>query len=81
MRQSDFHRPEVRGGVMARLVEDAQRLQASGNRNPILLCFTCDPYMQLEVQSGITRQAIDTLLQHEQPIQILTKGGRDCSHG
>lgn len=76
MKLDDFSKPVPRAGIIAKLVQDAKALQATGNQKPILLCFTCDPYMQIEERRGITRQALEILLRHEQPVQILTKGGR-----
>ena len=76
MKVEDFHQPVPRAGIIAKLVQDAKALQAAGNQKPILLCFTCDPYQSIEERRGITRQALEILLRHEQPVQILTKGGR-----
>ena len=45
-------------------------------KRPILLCFTCDPYQQAEVELGLTRSAIDILHAHGLRVTILTKGGK-----
>ncbi|MFA7122158.1 MAG: radical SAM protein [Bacilli bacterium] len=76
MRPEEFLQPAPRDGVIAKIAVDAKALQTAGNDKPILLCFTCDPYMQLETECRITREALEILFRHEQPIQILTKGGR-----
>jgi len=65
MKLDDFSKPVPRAGIIAKLVQDAKALQATGNQKPILLCFTCDPYMQIEGRCGSTRQALEILLRHE----------------
>jgi len=40
-----------------------------------LLCFTSDPYQPAEEEYGLTRQAIEVLIEHDIPFQVLTKGG------
>jgi len=42
---------------------------------PILLCFTCDPYQALDTRLGLTREAIKILHGHGHAVHILTKGG------
>ena len=42
---------------------------------PAFLCFTCDPYQPVAVESGITRSAIEMLHQHGRAVRVLSKGG------
>jgi len=44
----------------------------------VLLSFLGDPYCNLEVKIGITRQILELLNQHNIPTAILTKGGKRC---
>lgn len=39
------------------------------------LCFTCDPYQNVEQETGITRNVIKVLLSSDVGVNILTKGG------
>lgn len=55
-----------------------QRL--NGQKDPVLLCFTTDPYQPLATETGITRRAIELLHEHGYPVHVLTKGGtRACA--
>ena len=46
-----------------------------GEKDPVLLCFTTDPYQPLAAETGITRRAIELLHEHGYPVHVLTKGG------
>ena len=68
-----FGRSESRGtDFLERLAREAQTLKPS---EPILLCFTCDPYQALDAQLGVTREAIKVLHSAGHQVHILTKGG------
>jgi len=41
----------------------------------VLLCFTCDPYQQIDTEHHLTRQAIRILHGNGFNVTILTKGG------
>jgi DNA repair photolyase len=47
-------------------------------KEQILLCFLCDPYPLHDVESAITRQAIEIFMKYECKIAILSKGGKRC---
>ena len=49
-----------------------QPLICGGDRR-VLLCFICDPYQPHE--NGFTRAVLETLVEHNVPFQVLTKGG------
>jgi len=61
--------------VIERLRKDADKLKLSGNCPEILLSFTGDVYQHEEMNLGLTRQAIEILIEHDLPFTILTKGG------
>jgi len=46
-----------------------------GDDGEILLSFTTDPYQPLEMELGITREAIKALIENDLRFTILTKGG------
>jgi len=78
MTPEDFHasgRP--RPGILDALRRDAKR--RAGSPDPVLLCFTCDPYQPGEAEEEITRQAITILRECDIPVHILTKGGMRAS--
>lgn len=68
-----FIHPETRGPDFLRKLErEAQARQPS---DPILLCFTTDPYCALDERLGLTRQTIKILHAAGHAVHILTKGG------
>lgn len=71
--RGQFARSTDRGpDFLARLEREARALAPS---EPILLCFTCDPYQSLDEQLGLTREAIKILHDASHIVHILTKGG------
>jgi len=62
-----------RPGVIEALRRQAPKLAGTNKR--VLLCFTCDPYCDEAVDSGVTRQALTVLRDFDIPFQVLTKGG------
>lgn len=72
MKQADFHAAAiVRPRVLEDLARDASRVGRP--EDPILLCFTCDPYQPLEKAAGVTRAAIEILGRAGRKIRVLTK--------
>ena len=63
----------VRKDILKKLDRDCQELE--GNNQPILMCFTSDPYQKEEEHYRITRQAIKILNKYNLNFQILTKSG------
>jgi DNA repair photolyase len=61
--------------VLGELEKDAAKLQAAGVKGNVFLCFTCDPYLEAERYSMITRRAIGILHAHGLNFTILTKAG------
>jgi len=66
---------EYRKGVCGDFLHDCVELHDAGVRDPVLLCFTCDPYQPIDEREMVTRFAIQTLHEHHLPVRILTKGG------
>jgi DNA repair photolyase len=68
-------KPQPRKDVIKLLEKDARILAQKGDRRPIQLSFTCDPYQMIDEQYQLTRQALQVLLGYGLHVQILTKGG------
>jgi DNA repair photolyase len=63
--------------VLERLKADMKRVGVLSE--PIFLCFTTDPYC-VDAPPGITRRAIEIILESRNRVNILTKGGmRACA--
>jgi DNA repair photolyase len=74
--RQDFIHPKSRGPAFLQAVErEASALGACGNKERILLCFTCDPYQAIDRELRDTRKVLTILKRHNQRVQILTKGG------
>lgn len=46
-----------------------------GDKRPILLCFTTDPYQPIEETAKLTRISIKRLIENGNVVKVLTKGG------
>ncbi|KXS46505.1 MAG: radical SAM domain-containing protein [Methanohalophilus sp. T328-1] len=66
----------VRTDVLKKFKKDVLALEESGEKRPILLSFTTDPYQPLDVKEQLTRKAIELLHDHGLKVEILTKGGK-----
>lgn len=69
----NFEEPTARYGIIDNLIKEAPRYAGTDKR--VLLCFTCDPYQQLDVTEKVTRSVIEVLKNNDIPFQVLTKGG------
>jgi DNA repair photolyase len=67
-----FTRAEPRPHFLTNLAKEAAARKPT---EPVLLCFTCDPYCQLDVELAQTRQAIKLLHANGHAVNVLTKGG------
>ena len=73
-KRDDFAQPQTRGDdFIVRLSREVAR--HPGHSERVLLCFTCDPYQQFDVEQEITRQAIQVLHGSGYFVEVLTKGG------
>ncbi len=68
-----FIEQSVRNDVLEQLRKEAPKFAGTNER--VLLCFTCDPYQQLDAETRTTREVIKILSEFDVPFQILTKGG------
>ncbi|MDK2833273.1 MAG: hypothetical protein PWP63_360 [Methanolobus sp.] len=75
-KREEFCLPAVRKNVLKQLEIDAIKLEEIGEKRPILLSFTTDPYQPLDVKEKLTREAIKLLHDHGLKVEILTKGGK-----
>jgi len=74
VKPEDFHAAvEPRPGILAALAKDARLF--AGCADSVLLCFTCDPYPEIDLELDVTRDALRTLHTWNVSVQILTKGG------
>ena len=64
---------QPRRGVIEQLWKETPEYAGTDER--VLLCFHCDPYSPEAAASGVTRQALEILREHDIPWQVLTKGG------
>jgi len=62
-----------RDGIVEALRRQAPKY--AGIKKRVLLSFTSDPYQPAEEREGLTRQALEILVEHHIPFQVLTKGG------
>ncbi len=46
-----------------------------GDKRPILLCFTTDPYQPIEETAKLTRYSMKKLIENGNAVKVLTKGG------
>ncbi|WP_292464542.1 radical SAM protein [Methanolobus sp.] len=75
-KKEDFSIPTVRKDALEQLKRDAVKLASEEETRAILLSFTTDPYIPLDVKEGLTREAIKILHGNNLKIEILTKGGK-----
>ena len=71
--EENFEEPTARYGIVNNLIREAPRYAGTDKR--VLLCFTCDPYQQLDEKEKVTRSVIEVLKNNDIPFQVLTKGG------
>jgi len=70
---ADFNKPKARKDLIKKL--DKALPEYAGTDKRCLLCFTCDPYQEIDRELSHTRAVIELLRFYEIPFQILTKGG------
>jgi DNA repair photolyase len=75
-KREEFCIPTVRKNVLKQLELDVIELEKIGEKRPILLSFTTDPYQPLDIEEELTRKAIKLFHAHSLNVEILTKGGK-----
>jgi DNA repair photolyase len=70
-----FHAEPVARLTPGDIQRSAAEFAARGERRPILLSFTSDPYQPLDEKEQLTRVAIELLKEAGLRVVILTKGG------
>lgn len=72
--RQDFHgNIKLRENFLANVEKDCQK-NLIGDRK-VHLCFTCDPYQDIDNDLKLTRKVLEILKKHNVNFQILTKGG------
>ena len=75
--RGDFHAAAtVREGAIASLEADLKIMQSRGDRRPVFLSFTTDPYQPIDERERLTSQAIMLMHHYGVPAMLLTKGGK-----
>lgn len=69
------NRPTQRNNILEYIARDLERRDPSLPKDPVFLCFTCDPYQPIESANHLTRAVIQLLHNFGHPVSILTKGG------
>jgi DNA repair photolyase len=67
-----FKNVSPRDGILASIKNDIKTHPVD---KPVFLCFTCDPYQPMDIETRLTRQTILLLHSAGIPVTILTKGG------
>lgn len=77
-KRDSFHSdPKVREQALKKLAHDAKILR--GDDREVFLSFATDPYGPDEPRTGLTRRALEILIENQLRFTVLTKGGtRAC---
>lgn len=72
--RQEFHNNiQPRNNFFSELSKDIQKFR--GDKRPILMCFTTDPYQPIEDTAKLTRISLKRLIDNGNSVKILTKGG------
>ena len=74
-RHEFYNIQKLRTEIIEKLEKDCIELQRAGNKDRVLLSFTCDPYQRLDDTVMATRAALIFFKLYSIPFQILTKAG------
>ena len=76
MKKEDFHAENrIKKNAIEDLKKDARKLRKNNDDREILFCFMGDPYNPDEPSRGITRQALEIMIENNLRFTVLTKGG------
>jgi len=72
-----FHKNVTpRASVLEYLSSDCYDLNRAGDSRPVFCSFSCDIWQPLDVEYGITREALIILFTYGRSVILLTKGGK-----
>ena len=69
----EFLKADQRKDIMVRILKEAPAYR--NNTEPILLCFSCDPYQPIDKALELTREILQTFQIYNIYSRVLTKGG------
>jgi DNA repair photolyase len=75
-REDFFGNPSPRKDIFPKLVKDVEEMARNKDKREVLMCFSCDPYQQIDTQYQFTRRAIILFNENNIQYSILTKGGK-----
>lgn len=75
--KEEFGNPRPRSATfLLDLQKELEKRDARGGKHErVLLCFTTDPYQELDVETKLTRETIKLLHRYGYGVTVLTKGG------
>ncbi len=78
-KENFFNYPVPRKNVIELLEKDLIEMDNNNDNREVLLCFSCDPYQDIDGEFQLTRQAIKLFIKYNIHYNILTKGGNRIS--
>jgi DNA repair photolyase len=73
-KETFFEEPSPRENIIEYLERDLREMRRNSDSREVLMCFTCDPYQELDLELELTRQAIKKFIENQIKFSILTKG-------
>jgi DNA repair photolyase len=75
--RAEFNQPAPRSDAFLHdLANEAIKRRRAGKGGRALLCFTCDPYQEIDDEWQLTRHTIKILHNTGHAVTVLTKGGK-----
>lgn len=75
-KENFFGNPTPRKNIIELLEKDLAEMRINEDRREVLMCFSCDPYQQIDCEYQLTRKAIKLFAEYNINFSILTKGGK-----
>ncbi len=75
-KETFFNEPEPRKNIIPQLMNDAEEMSRNKDNREVLMCFSCDPYQEIDIQYQFTKRVIKIFNENEIHYSILTKGGK-----
>ncbi len=73
--EEKFNQPEPRKNIFNETKKHLNKYNGFYNEKEVVLCFSGDPYPDIEIGLKLTRKIIELLQSHGVIVSILTKGG------